>query len=186
MYETFEKFDLTVMRTNPSCATGEAVVTVEPPFSNVSVGTSAGGVVWVPKKAAEIELSLNSNVTSKPTVTPTTITNTPLIHQYFCSREKTGQRLLNHFAAGVSSIVFRETGPMDVAGQEYPLAVESVGEAGEKLETVLESLDSDNNIREKLREYSLERAGVYDLGNLSWRMLLAIVDMAEKTGKIRF
>ncbi|CAD7936817.1 unnamed protein product [Amoebophrya sp. A120] len=40
--------------------------------------------------------------------------NTFLSKQFFCTRYKTGQRLLNHFAVGIPAVVFRETGPMDV------------------------------------------------------------------------
>ncbi|CAD7967664.1 unnamed protein product [Amoebophrya sp. A25] len=108
--------------------------------------------------------------------------NTKLVKAFFCSRYKTGQRLLNHFSVGIPAIVFRETGPLDMLQgyPEYPLLVDTVPEAVEKLD---ELLSMSQQALSTLRANVIRASEQFDLENLSWRLIMVLTDVFAKTGR---
>eukprot|EP00929_Paragymnodinium_shiwhaense_P090294 TRINITY_DN50441_c0_g1_i2.p1 TRINITY_DN50441_c0_g1~~TRINITY_DN50441_c0_g1_i2.p1 ORF type:complete len:810 (-),score=100.86 TRINITY_DN50441_c0_g1_i2:218-2647(-) len=94
--------------------------------------------------------------------------------KWFCDRYKTGQRLVNAFAAGLPTVLWREQGFLDVvAGSSYPAIAGSIHEALHWISRLV----SDNQLRDELRLEGLRLAQPFALSRQSERLAMILADL---------
>ncbi|CAE6918140.1 unnamed protein product [Symbiodinium sp. CCMP2592] len=97
--------------------------------------------------------------------------NCTVTRKWFCDRYKTGQRLVNAFAAGLPTVLWNEQGFLDViAGSDYPAVARSIDEAVH----LTKAIALDNKLRWQLRLQARELARPYTLPRLSQRLALIL------------
>ncbi|CAE7877197.1 unnamed protein product [Symbiodinium sp. KB8] len=97
--------------------------------------------------------------------------NCTVTRKWFCDRYKTGQRLVNAFAAGLPTVLWNEQGFLDViAGSDYPAVARSIDEAVH----LTKAIASDNTLRWQLRLQARQLAQPYALPRLSQRLALIL------------
>eukprot|EP00927_Polykrikos_kofoidii_P040508 TRINITY_DN34612_c0_g1_i1.p1 TRINITY_DN34612_c0_g1~~TRINITY_DN34612_c0_g1_i1.p1 ORF type:complete len:958 (+),score=86.73 TRINITY_DN34612_c0_g1_i1:88-2961(+) len=100
--------------------------------------------------------------------------NCMVTRRWFCDRYKTGQRLVNTFAAGLPAVLWNEQGFLDVvAGSTYPAIARSIEDAT----TWVARLISDSSLRAKLRAEGLRLSQPYALPRISERLVLVLADL---------